>query len=92
MVLDALFWSEPYLHHSLDVRAVKALAMLGTSADPTLHRLIKYSLHINSNELTVTRKLYMTLHHPKLHPHTKSGIPTSNNMRYALNIILKSKN
>ena len=27
-----------------------------------------------------TRKLYMTLRHPKMHPHTKFGIPTSKNI------------
>ena len=30
----------------------------------------------------VTWKLYVTLHHPKLHSHTKFGIPTSKNKGY----------
>ena len=35
---------------------------------------------------------YATLRHPKMHPQTKFGIPTSNNMRYALEmIILKTR-
>ena len=32
-------------------------------------------------KVIVTRKWYMTLHHPKMHPHTKVGIPISNNIR-----------
>ena len=28
-------------------------------------------------KVTVTRKWYATLCHPKMHPHTKFGIPTS---------------
>ena len=32
--------------------------------------------------VTVTQKWYMTLHHLKMHPHTKFGIPTSNNIGY----------
>ena len=31
-------------------------------------------------KVTVTRKWYATLRHPKKHPHTKFGIPTSKNM------------
>ena len=31
-------------------------------------------------KVTVTRKCYATLHHPKMHPHTKFGIPTSKNI------------
>ena len=30
--------------------------------------------------VTVTRKWYPTLRHPKMHPHTKFGIPTSKNI------------
>ena len=30
-------------------------------------------------KVTVTRKWYATLRHPKMHPHTKCGIPTSKN-------------
>ena len=30
-------------------------------------------------KVTVTRKWYETLPHPKMHPHTKFGIPTSKN-------------
>ena len=36
-----------YLHHSLCVRAVKALAMLRASANASMIGLIKYALHIN---------------------------------------------
>ena len=32
----------------------------------------------------MTRKWYMTLNHPKMHSHTKFGIPFSNNIRYML--------
>ena len=32
-------------------------------------------------KVSVTRKWYTTLHNPKMHPHTKFGIPTSNNIR-----------
>ena len=40
----------------------------------------------------MTRKWYMTLRYPKMHPHTKFGIPNSKNMRYALDtIILKTR-
>ena len=31
-------------------------------------------------KVTVTRKWYATLRHPKMHPHTKFGIPTSKNI------------
>ena len=31
-------------------------------------------------KVTVTRKWYATLPHPKMHPHTKFGIPTSKNI------------
>ena len=31
-------------------------------------------------KVTVTRKWYMTLRYPKMYPHTKFGIPTSNNI------------
>ena len=42
-------------------------------------------------KVTVTKLWYVT-HHPKLHPHTKFEIPTSNNMRYAPDrIILKTR-
>ena len=41
-----------YLHHSLCVRAVNFLKMQRTSADASVHVLIKYSLHITSNDLT----------------------------------------
>ena len=30
--------------------------------------------------VTVTRKCYATLRHPKMYPHTKFGIPTSKNI------------
>ena len=32
-------------------------------------------------KVTVTRKWYMTLRHPKMHPHTKFGIPNSKNIK-----------
>ena len=31
-------------------------------------------------KVTVTGKWYATLRHPKMHPHTKFGIPTSKNI------------
>ena len=31
-------------------------------------------------KVTVTRKCYVTLRHPKMHPHTKFGIPNSKNI------------
>ena len=31
-------------------------------------------------KVTVTKKWFMTLRHPKMHPHTKFGIPTSKNI------------
>ena len=31
-------------------------------------------------KVTVTRKWYATLRHPKMHPHIKYGIPTSKNI------------
>ena len=34
-------------------------------------------------KVTVNQSWYGTLCHPKMHPHTKFEIPTSNNMRYA---------
>ena len=34
-------------------------------------------------KVTVTRKWYATLRHPKLYPHTKFGIPTSKSIGYA---------
>ena len=43
-------------------------------------------------KVTVTCKWYKTLHHPKMHSHTKFGIPISNNKRYALDtIIIKTR-
>ena len=35
-------------------------------------------------KVTVTQLWYATLRHPKMHPHTKSEIPNSNNLRYML--------
>ena len=32
-------------------------------------------------KITVTQLWYATLRHPKMHPHTKFEIPTSNNVR-----------
>ena len=32
-------------------------------------------------KVTVTRKWYMTLRYPKMHPHTKFGIPKLKNIR-----------
>ena len=37
---------------------------------------------------TVTQLWYPTLRHPKMNPYTKFEIPISNNMRYALDIII----
>ena len=34
-------------------------------------------------KVTLDRKSYTTLRHTKMHPHTKFGIPTTNNMKYA---------
>ena len=31
-------------------------------------------------KITVTPKWYTTLRHPKMHPHTKFGVPTSKNI------------
>ena len=43
-------------------------------------------------KVTVTRKWYTTFHHRKMLPHTKSGIPISNNKRYAHDtIIIKTR-
>ena len=43
-------------------------------------------------KVTVTQLWYATFCHPKMHPHTKFEIPTSNNMRYAPDtIILKTR-
>ena len=43
-------------------------------------------------KVTVTQFWYTALRHPKMHPHTKFEIPTSNNMRYVPDtIILKSR-
>ena len=47
VVLDALnFGLSLYLHNSLCVRVVKVVEMLRTSADASVHGLVKYSLHI----------------------------------------------
>ena len=35
-------------------------------------------------KITVTKGWYATLCHPKIHAHTKFGIPTSNNIRFIL--------
>ena len=32
-------------------------------------------------KVTVTQLWYATLRHPSMHPHTKFGIPTTNNIR-----------
>ena len=43
-------------------------------------------------KITVTQLWYATLCQSKMHPHTKFEIPTSNNMRYAMDtIILKTR-
>ena len=43
-------------------------------------------------KVTVTQLWHGTLPHLKMYPHTKFEIPTSNNMRYALDtIILKTR-
>ena len=43
-------------------------------------------------KVTVTSLWYATLCHPKMHPHAKFEIPTSNSKRYALDmIILKTR-
>ena len=43
-------------------------------------------------KVTVTQFWYAILRYPKMHPHTKCEIPTSNNMRYASDtIILKTR-
>ena len=39
-------------------------------------------------KVKVTQLWYGTLRHPKLHPHTKFEIPTSNNIRDMLRILL----
>ena len=43
------------------------------------------------NKVTVTQKWYATHHNPKMHPHTKIWIPTSNNVEdiYALDTIIQ---
>ena len=38
-----------------------------------------YSKTRPKEKVTVTRKVYTRLGHPKMHPHTKFGIPTSKN-------------
>ena len=38
--------------------------------------------------VTVTQKQYVTLCDPKMYPHTKFGIPMSNNIGYALDTII----
>ena len=35
----------------------------------------------SQGKVTVTPKWFVTLRHPKMHPHTKFGIPTSKNIR-----------
>ena len=35
----------------------------------------------SEGKVTVTRKWHMTLRYPKMHPHTKFGIPNSKNIR-----------
>ena len=46
----------------------------------------RYALHTiilktrSEVKITVTRKWYVTLHHPKMHLHTKFGIPISKNI------------
>ena len=42
-------------------------------------------------KVTVTKLWYATLRHSKMHPHTKFEIPTSNNIRDMLRIILKTR-
>ena len=37
-------------------------------------------------KVTGTQKQYVTLHDPKMYPHTKFGIPTSNNIRDMLQL------
>ena len=49
-------------------------------------------LKLGQVKVTVTQKWYMTPRYPKMHPHTKLGIPNSKNMRYAPDtIFLKTR-
>ena len=51
-----------------------------------------YSKIRSEVKVTVTQNCYMTLRYPKMYPHTKFGIPHSNNTRYARDtIILKTR-
>ena len=38
--------------------------------------------------LTVTQKWYLIFHHSKMHPHTKFGISTSNNMGHDCALVM----
>ena len=49
---------------------------------------LKSRSEVNFN-VTVTQLWYVTLCQPKMHPHTKFEIPTSNNIRYAPDTIIR---
>ena len=44
---------------------------------PQRHDFLKLRPEV---KVTVTQRQYATLHNPKVYPHTKFGIPTSNNI------------
>ena len=53
VMLDAFnFGLSLYLHNSLCIRVVKVVEILRTSADASVHGLVKYLLHLKTNELT----------------------------------------
>ena len=43
-------------------------------------------------KVTVTQNWYKTYHHPKLHPYTRFGIPTSNNTEICIRLGVYSRN
>ena len=51
---------------------------------PKMYSYTKFGIHKQRTgvkvKITVTQKQYVTLHDPKVYPHTKYGIPTSKNI------------
>ena len=60
------------------------IAFLKKRGDNKRYAMDKIILKTRSEvkvKVTVTQKWYMTLRYPKMHPHTKFGIPNSKNIR-----------
>ena len=92
-----LQWPENEMWHSVISRCnytpnLEFLSQEYRSHAPDSMQFLKTRSEVKF-KVTVTQFWYVTLCHPKMHPHTKCEIPTSNNIRDMLRIrlILKTR-